>query len=120
VLDFLEQEKIVPDREKARELIRSAIDPAVLAEGKCSFDDFTKLFCKGIFKNALMRIANKVLQHGNNSNTNNLESSGKANTESGLNLESKMNNYNRHKLINGLDIKNETHKEVKQTLFALD
>ena len=31
-----------------------------------------------------------------------------------------MNTYNRHKTITGLDSKNESHKEVKQTLFALD
>ena len=103
VIDFLEDEKIVTDREKARELIRTAIDPSVLDEGKCTFDDFTRLFCKGLFKNALMRIANKVLQHGK---TCSIES--QAN-----NLEAKMSTYNRHRMTAGLDIKHETHKEVK-------
>jgi hypothetical protein len=111
ILDFLEQEKIVADREKARELIRNEIDPSVLADGKCSFDEFSKLFCKGIFKHALMRIAKNVHNHGNGALKE---------TKNALNLESKMNAYNRSKLITGLEKHSSTHKEVMRTLGALD
>ena len=111
VLDFLEQEKIVTDREKARELIRNSVDPSVLTDGKCSFDDFTKLFCKGIFKHALMRIAKQLVNQGEGA---------KAEINEALSLETKMNTYNRQKLINGLDFKHDTHKEVMRTLGALD
>lgn len=107
----------MPDREKARDLVRTAIDPSVLMEGKCNYDDFSKLFCKGIFKQALMRIAKKIMDHNNKGNGKDSLSSELAEQ---LPLETKMATFNRQKLLKGLNQKDHTHKEVMRTLGALD
>ena len=58
-----------------------------------------------------MRIARNVFSHGGGAIKE---------VKSTLNLESKMNAYNRQKMITGLDNKHGTHKEVMRTLGALD
>lgn len=101
VLDFLEQEKVTTDREKARNLIRTEVDPSVLTEGKITLDDFSKLFCKGIFKHALMRIAKKVLNQEQPKNAG--QPTMTKELAETLDLETKMNTFRRTNMIKGLD-----------------
>ena len=57
VLDFLVREAVALDRDKAREIIMKQIGDEHVADGKISADSFSKLFCKGMFKRALIKIA---------------------------------------------------------------
>ena len=119
VTDFLQNEKVVNDLEKARNVIRQEVDPNCITEGKITFDEFSKLFVKGIFKHAIMRISQKV---------NNVEEEDRSlrpkhpmskEEANELSLDTKMNTFKRKKLLRGLDKEAETHKEVMNTLGAL-
>jgi hypothetical protein len=58
ILDFLVSEGVSLDRDKAKLVIAKQIGEDKLREPQISSDDFNKLFCKGMFKKALIRIAN--------------------------------------------------------------
>lgn len=114
--EFLQNEKIVNDLEKARNVIRQEVDPNCITDQKITFDEFSKLFCKGIFKHAIMRISNKV-NNPEGEATKNVTMSKEVADE--LSLDTKMNTFKRKKMLKGLDKSQETHKEVMQTLGAL-
>ena len=97
-------------------MIRQEIDPNCITDGKITFDEFSKLFCKGIFKHAIMRISNKVNNPEDEANKS-LTMSKEVVAE--LSLDTKMNTFKRKKMLRGLDKEQETHKEVMQTLGAL-
>ncbi len=57
ILDFLVSEGVSLDRDKAKLVIAKQIGEEKLKEPYISSDDFNKLFCKGMFKKALIKIA---------------------------------------------------------------
>ena len=56
ILDFLVSEGVSLDRDKAKLVIAKQIGEEKLREPQISSDDFNKLFCKGMFKKALIKI----------------------------------------------------------------
>jgi hypothetical protein len=57
ILDFLVQEGVSLDRDKARQVVNKLIGEVFMSENKISLEEFEKLFCKGMFKKALIKIA---------------------------------------------------------------
>ena len=56
-LKFLIKKKLASDREKAQKiLIDYSGNPNMKNKEVLSFDEFTKIFCKGIFKDALINV----------------------------------------------------------------
>lgn len=57
ILDFLVKEGVSLDRDKARQVVNKQIGEELMSENKVSDEEFDKLFCKGMFKKALIKIA---------------------------------------------------------------
>jgi hypothetical protein len=57
ILDFLVKEGVSLDRDKARHVVNKQIGDELMSENKVSMEEFEKLFCKGMFKKALIKIA---------------------------------------------------------------
>lgn len=57
VLEFLVKEGVALDKEKAREMIEKVLGVQLASSGPISETEFKKLFNKGIFKQALVKIA---------------------------------------------------------------
>ena len=56
ILAFLVKEGVALDPNKAKTAIEQEIGP-LGKEGSISFDEFSKIFCRGIFKQAIVRSA---------------------------------------------------------------
>lgn len=54
ILAFLVKEGVALDREKAKTAIEQEIGP-LGKEGMISYDEFSKIFCRGIFKQAIVK-----------------------------------------------------------------
>jgi len=57
ILNYLVSEGLAAEREKARVVLHHFLGETFMNEGLVSIDEFKKLFQKGMFKQALMRIA---------------------------------------------------------------
>ena len=68
ILVFLVKEGVVPDREKAKKVLNEELG-GVEEEGKISFSEWNRLFAKGVFKQALMRISETFLKQMSASNS---------------------------------------------------
>ena len=108
ILDFLVNEGVCLDRDKARAVIAKQIGEEKLKETYFSCDDFNKLFCKGMFKKALIKIAQIFEQQ---------VQSGKI--CEGLSLARKLDTYKRQTIIEGLDPRSEKHKDTQNMLHSL-
>ena len=91
VLNFLVKEGIALDRDKAKQVIISEIG-RLARDGMISYGEFSSIFCRGIFKQALIRSAetfNSAIQR-------------KSGQISDLNLRQRIDNYKRGKMVAGL------------------
>jgi len=57
ILDFLVKERVAHDRDKAKNVVMQTLGENLMNDGMISFDEFNKLFCKGMFKQALIKVA---------------------------------------------------------------
>ena len=56
ILSFFVREGVALDRDKAKQAVEAEIGE-LENEGMISFSEFNRIFCKGVFKQALIRIA---------------------------------------------------------------
>ena len=56
ICDFLVRQRVATDRQKARAMILHEVT-SLISEDKLSKDEFLQLFCRGMFKGALLRIS---------------------------------------------------------------
>ena len=61
ILQFLVKEGVALDRDKARQAIEQEIGP-LSSDTMISFHEFQKIFCRGIFKQAIIRSAEEFLR----------------------------------------------------------
>ena len=57
ILTYLVKQGIALDRDKAREAIEGEIGAPLLDENMISFNEFSAIFCRGMFKQALIHSA---------------------------------------------------------------
>ena len=89
-------------------MIEKVLGVQLTSSGPVSETEFKKLFNKGIFKQALVKIAatfDLQVQSGQ--------------IPAGLSLGRKLDTYQRVKMIKGIDPGSETHKDTKKMLFSL-
>ena len=62
IIEFLTKHRLVPDHPQATKLIENNIGDlsALPTPGKITEDEFSKLFCKGMFKMALINTIEKL------------------------------------------------------------
>lgn len=68
VYEFLIKKRLVPDRSNATKLVSSSLAGAggLQTPGKMCYEEFNKLFCKGMFKVALINTLDKLQHQGEN------------------------------------------------------
>lgn len=108
ILDFLIRESVALDRDKAKEIILKQIGEEHINDGKISADSFSKLFCKGMFKRALIKIAETF---------ENQVKTGKISAD--LPLGRKLDTYQRTSMMKGIDPTSETYKDTRQMFYSL-
>ena len=66
VYEFLIKKRLVPDRSNATKLVASSLAGAggLQTPGKMCYEEFNKLFCKGMFKVALINTLDKLQHQG--------------------------------------------------------
>ena len=79
-----------------------------MSEGMVTQNEFKKLFQKGMFKQALIRIAQEFDKQ---------VKEGKISAD--LSLSRKLDRYQRTSMIGGIDPKSKTHKDTKKMLASL-
>lgn len=102
VAKFFVAKKISPDTEKAKAIIYKA----QLNRDKrpvVSYDEFNRIFCKGIFRSALQHVTNQINSHEN----------------ADLELQSKIHQYERKLKLAGMDKKHDNHRHGHITLKNL-
>ena len=62
ILSYLVKEGIALDRDKAKTAIENEIGNQLANEGMISYREFQQIFCRGIFKEALIRSADAFMQ----------------------------------------------------------
>ena len=105
VSDFMTKKGITPDREKAKTIINKA---QVGREKRqlVTIDEFNRIFCKGIFKDALINVVENI---DTNNHTNN----------EALPLNLKISQYQRGLMMEGLMKEKSRYEEGKAVLEAL-
>ena len=105
VSDFMTKKGITPDREKAKAIIYKA---QIGREKRqlVTLDEFNRIFCKGIFKDALINVVESI------------DSNGKSNSEA-LPLSIKISQYQRELMMDGLMKDKNRYEEGKAVLEAL-
>lgn len=94
-------------REQAAKVIFGQLGLATRKDS-INFDEFNKIFCKGLFKEALINVTNKF----NEMNLN-------QNAKQELPLSVKINEYQRNQMFSGLDPKTESFNHGRQILNSL-
>ena len=99
-------EGIALDEVKAKKLITQKIGTELMTPGMLHFNEFLKLFQKGIFKQALAKIS-QIFESGAEEGTEQLS------------LRSKLEQYQRRGMFKGMDPRGQTFKETKRMMDAL-
>lgn len=89
IADFLVLKDIVINREEAKTLIRKSLPENKHSE-VVQYEQFSKIFCKGIFKEALLAV------------TEQLDAPSKGDNTSSLSLPVQVNQYQRKMMVDGL------------------
>jgi hypothetical protein len=103
---FMTKKGITPDREKAKNVIYKA----QLGRDKrqiVTIDEFNRIFCKGIFKDALVNVVESIDKDKHSENDN-------------LPLSIRISQYQRGLMIDGLMKEKPRHEDGKAILEALD
>ena len=110
ILQFLVKEGVALDRDKAKTAIEQEIGP-LAKDNMISCDEFQKIFCRGIFKQAIVR-SEQTFQDQMNSKRSKIKDMG---------LKQKINMFTRSNIVSGLMQPGGTDKnfETKQIIENL-
>ena len=83
------KKRLASDREKALKILQEySGNPSIKSKEVVNFDEYNRIFCKGIFKDALVNISSQF---------------DKMKSSEELSLTIKINEYQRNQMFNGLD-----------------
>ncbi|CDW75722.1 iki3 domain containing protein [Stylonychia lemnae] len=108
VCGFMVKKRLASDKEQAAKIIFGQLGMATRKDN-INFDEFNRVFCKGIFKEALINVTNTFDQMSMAKQSVN-----------DLPLSLKINEYQRSQMFSGLDPKSEYYKEGRQILNSLN
>lgn len=61
ILNYLVKEGVALDRDKAKQAVEQEIGP-LARDGMISYDEFSKIFCRGMFKQAIVHSAESFME----------------------------------------------------------
>lgn len=92
ILQFFVKQEIALDRDKARQAIEQEIQCPLESENMISFKEFSQIFCRGMFKQALIKAAETFISQMQH----------KTQRLKDMNLKQKIDMYQRNQIISGL------------------
>ena len=112
VYEFLIKKRLVQDRQSATKLVSQQIGGKTAIPGRMSYEEFNRLFCKGMFKVALVNTINN-LQTQTATNPSDDEEPRTEGFFEEMPLSLKIERYQRNRILDGLDPKTDKNKQLE-------